>query len=417
VSGARRKRLVIAGAGIVGICCGIFAQRKGWEVTLVDPRGLGLAASSGNAGVVAVSECVPIGTPGTIASVPRMLLSADSPLQIRLRYLPRLLPWLARMALASTPAKVESASIALAGILDKALDAHFSVADPAGVRSSITPTGWLKVFETASAFDAAQGDFDLMRRRGIACDVMDAEAIARQEPGLASIFKHAVFHPACHHVGDPGIYVGALGKHFIGSGGKSVKAEVAGFRVSQGKVDGVLTDAGLFEADAVVVAAGAWSRRLAGQLGAKVPLDTERGYNMMLETPVGQPLRGPVYWAERSIVMSPMGKAVRVTSSVEFAGLNAAPDYSQVLKSVQHVRRALPALAPEPSSTWLGFRPSMPDSLPVIGRVPKFTNAFLAFGHGHLGLTLGPVTGRLIADALGNERTELDLAPFSPDRF
>jgi D-amino-acid dehydrogenase len=415
---SKPRHAVVIGAGIVGVCAALHARARGWDVTVIDPRGVAGGASGGNAGIIAVSECVPVGTPGTLRSVPRMLLSRDGPLRIRPGYFPRLLPWLLRMLMASTPAKVEQLSIALSGILGQALPAHKELAAPAGVSASIVRSGWLKAFETETSFSGSAGDFDLMRRRAVACEELDPAGIARLDPALNGHFARAVFHPDCHHVGNPQDYVRALGEHLLQLGAARIADEVLGFETQGGRVKGVRMRGGFLAADAVVVAAGAWSKHMAAMLGCNVPLDTERGYHLMLDAsacPIK--LRHPLYWAEKAIVIAPMGHLLRVTSSVEFAGLEAKPDYDLVLRCLPHVQRLLPGVRLVPDSTWLGFRPSIPDSLPVIGPVPGMANAILAFGHGHLGLTLGPVTGKLVGALLDGEAPAIPLEPFSPARF
>lgn len=418
MSPSKPRRLVVVGAGIVGVSAALHARTRGWNVVLIDLRGIGGGASSGNAGVLAVSECVPVGTPGTIRSVPKMLLSRDGPLHIRPRYFPHLLPWLLRMLLASAPRKVEQLSAALAAILEQALPAHQELAEAAGVQSRIVRSGWLKAFESERSFTAAQPDFALMRRHGVACDELDGGAIARLEPSLALPFAKAVFHPDCHHVGDPLTYLQALGQHLLKNGIEWRTEEVQGFETRAGRVTAVRTTEATVAADAVVIACGAWSKHLAAQLGCAIPLDTERGYHMMLDAGGCKArLQRPVYWAEKSIVISPMGDSVRVTSSVEFAGLKAEPDFDLVLHCLPDVQRLLPGMQLRPGSAWLGFRPSIPDSLPVIGQVSAESNAVLAFGHGHLGVTLGPITGKLVGQLISAEEPSVPLAPFSPSRF
>lgn len=415
---ANGRRLVVIGSGIVGVCSALHAQRRGWDVTLFDPRGVAGGASRGNAGVLAVSECLPIGTFSTIRAVPAMLLSRDGPLHIRPQYFPRLAPWLLRMLLASMPSKVERISQALASILGLAVEAHVDLASSAGVGNRIIRSGWIKAYETDASFRAAAGDYEAMRKQGVECQELSRQQIDELEPAIRGRFSRAVFHPQCHHVGNPLTYVQALGS-LLASGKAMLRTEdVLGFEVRDGQVDGVRTADGVIPADAIVLAAGAWSRSLAASLGCDIPLDTERGYHMMLDTTAcNVKLARPVYWAEKSIVLSPMGDEVRVTSSVEFAGIHAKPDYQLVLQFLEDVQKLLPGAKLRPDSLWLGYRPSIPDSLPVIGAVPGVANAILAFGHGHLGLTLGAVTGRLVGSLLDGDPTAIPLDPFSPARF
>lgn len=415
---AAGRHVVVVGGGAVGVGCALYARRRGWNVTLVDPRGIAGGASRGNAGVLAVSECVPIGSLSTLRGVPGMLLSRDGPLHIRPQYFPRLLPWLLRMLAVSTPRQVARISAALADLLREAVAAHVELAQAAGVHDRIVRSGWLKAYEHASRFQAAADEYALMRSRGVSCEELDNDGIARLDPVLDGRFEKAIFHPECHHVGDPQAYVRALGERLSAEGARIVSAEVQEIELRAGRVVGVRTSAGTIAADALVVAAGAWSKQLAASLGCEIPLDTERGYHMMLDAsncPIR--LQRPLYWAEKSIVLAPMGDAVRVTSSVEFAGIDAPPDYELVLRFVADVERLLPGVRLIPGHTWLGFRPSMPDSMPVIGAAPDVPNAFLAFGHGHLGVTLGAITGKLVGSLLDGETPAISLAPFAPSRF
>jgi D-amino-acid dehydrogenase len=416
VSQAPRSVAVI-GAGIVGISCGIHLRSRGHRVTLLDPRGFGNGASFGNSAIVASSECLPVATPGTLRRVPSMLLSRNGPLHIRPAYLPTLLPWLARFVAASRPARVRQISLALSALLRPAVVEHQHLAALAGIASSLRPTGWLKAYESVRAFERVRPDYEAMRRLGVPCEELGPEEIRAREPALAPIFRRAVFHPDCHHVGEPGAYTAALGAYLLRQGASFREEAVTGFTFRDGSVNGVKTADGPVAADAVVVACGAWSKALAVQLGERVPLDTERGYHAMFSTDGAPRLRSPVYWADRAVILSPMPTGLRMTSSVEFGGLDAAADYTHLNRLAADVRRALPSASAEVSSRWLGFRPSMPDSLPVIGPTRRHANCFLAFGHGHLGLTLGPATGRLVADLVEGRPPGIDVSPYAPQRF
>jgi D-amino-acid dehydrogenase len=402
---------------MVGISCGIHLLRRGHRVTLLDPRGFGNGASYGNAAIIATSECLPVARPGTLRRVPSMLLSRNGPLRIRPSYLPALLPWLARFVGASRPARVAQISRALSALLRHAVEEHRDIARLAGVGARLRPTGWLKAYESVRAFARAQPDFDAMRALGVSCEELGPEEIRAREPALAPIFARAVFLPDCHHVGDPHAYTVALGEYLLREGALLSEEAVTGFSVRDGAVRSVVTASGPVEADAFIVAGGAWSKAFAAQLGEDLPLDTERGYHAMFAMPGGSRLNAPVSWADRSVVLSPMPTGLRITSSVEFAGLHADPDYAHLNRLAADVRRALPEVPAEVRSRWLGFRPSMPDSLPVIGATRRYVNCFLAFGHGHLGLTLGPVTGRLVADLVEGRPPGIDMAPYAPQRF
>ena len=411
------RSVAVIGAGIVGISCGLHLQRRGHRVTLLDPRGFGNGASFGNSAIIASSECLPVATPGTLLRVPAMLLSRDGPLHIRPAYLPALLPWLARFVAASTPARVARISTALAALLGPSVEEHRHLATLAGITAHIRPTGWLKAYQSVGAFERARPGYEAMRRLGVRCEELGPEEIRAREPALAPIFARAMFHAECHHVGDPHAYTAALGSCLVRAGACLRQEAATGFSFRDGSVTGVTTASGTVDADVVIVACGAWSKALASRLGERVPLDTERGYHAMFATEGAARLHAPVYWADRSVILSPMPTGLRMTSSVEFGGLHAGADYSHLNRLAAELRRALPAASAAVKSRWLGFRPSMPDSLPVIGATRRHANCFLAFGHGHLGLTLGPVTGRVVADLVDGLPSGIDVSPYAPQRF
>jgi D-amino-acid dehydrogenase len=253
-----------------------------------------------------------------------------------------------------------------------------------------------------------------MTRRGRRFELLNADELRQLEPALAPVFRHGFLQPEAAFLADPGAAVARLAADFLARGGSIVRDEVTGFELS-GRPRRVVTLNGGHEAEAIVLAAGAWSRGLARQLGAKVRLDTERGYHLML--PAADPgLRRPVVNGEEHFVLCPMETGVRLTSQVEFAGLDAPPDYRRIRALLPRAKRMLPGLVAEERSAWLGFRPSLPDSLPVIGPSPRHAEVLFAFGHGHLGLTQGPVTGRVVADLLAGRDPGIDLAPYRPGR-
>lgn len=409
------QRVAVIGAGIVGLSCALHLQREGHRVTLFDPRDPGTATSFGNAGSVALNAVAPVGMPGLLRTVPKMLLDPLGPLTVRWSYLPRIAPWLLRLLRESRPDRVEAISIALNDLLMPADAAWLEMARLAGVEDLLRPSGWLKVYESDAGLAATQAERDLLTRRGRPFELLDADALRQLQPALAPIFKHGVLHTPNRFVANPGRATAAIARAFLDGGGQIEKQEVVALEPGAA-AHRVRTGTGkTLAAEVIVLAAGAWSRGLAQQLGAKVPLDTERGYHLML--PPAEPgLAGPVVHGERHFVLAPMEEGVRLTTQVEFAGLAAPPDYRRARSLLPEARRMLPSLRTEERSAWLGYRPSMPDSKPVIGPAPRHGNVFFAFGHGHLGLTMGPVTGRLIADLVAGRDPGLDLAPFRADR-
>lgn len=410
------KSIAVVGAGIVGVSAALFLQRDGHAVTLIDRKGPAAGASYGNAGGVVSAACAPLGMPGLLWRVPRMLMDPTGPLVLRWRYLPRIAPWLLRLVLASRPARVERIADALAALNGGAVEAWRSLAAQAKLSDLLCPVGWLEVFETDAGLASTAAERDLMARRGVPFEVLNADELRQLEPALAPIFRHGFFMPGCDFVANPGRAVEGLVADFVGRGGRLVQAEVSGFSLGERPYRVLGPSGAVGEADAIVLAAGAWSRGLARRLGVSVPLDTERGYHLMLP-PVDRGLGRPTIHGELSFALCPMEHGTRLTSQVEFAGLDAPPDFRRVRGLLGAVKRMLPAVETEERSAWLGHRPSLPDSLPAIGPVEGAPGVYVGFGHGHLGLTQGPVTGRILADLVAGRDPGIDMRPYRPDRW
>lgn len=412
------RRATVIGAGLVGLCTALYLQRAGFTVRLIDRDPPGEGASFGNAGVIAIDSVEPVATPGVMAQVPRMLLNDLAPLSIRWGYMPRLAPWLIRFILASRPARVEEISIALKDICNQALAAYLPLMEAVGAMPMLKRGGWLSVFETDAGFARAKASIALRRRRGVNMEILRAEEVRQMEPALSPAIRHAVHFPDYCWVTDPLRLSQTLADGFRHHGGELVRAEVKGFEVGADGPRRVLTDSGGFDiaGDVVVIAAGAHSRVLAKQLGAGVPLDTERGYHVMLPEP-GVELRIPVSHAEWGFVGTPMENGLRFAGTVELGGLDAPPNWRRADVLLRHARRVYPELNTDGAEPWMGFRPSMPDSLPVVGPSPRHPNVYLAFGHGHLGLTLAAISGAMIAAMATGQAPAVDPTPFRADRF
>jgi D-amino-acid dehydrogenase len=409
-------RIAVIGAGIVGVSCALHLQRDGHDVTLIDPRAPGTATSFGNAGAIVTGAVVPLSTQGLWRDMPRILFDRDSAVRLRWRYLPRLTPWLIRFLPAGRHARVGAIADALQPLVSRAYDAHREMITWSAADGLVRPVGWLKVYETEAAFAATRDDRELMLARGVRLEILGPDDIRQLEPSLARRYVKGLFEPGCGFVASPYKLVQAHAAQFQSLGGSIAQERVRGVQPMDG---GVRLDCELGFRDfvAVVVAAGAWSKELARQVGDRVMLDTERGYHLNLEPGEAGELRRPVVFAERGFVLAPMLDGIRLTSGVELAGLHAPPDFSRIRRLVPAAREALPGLTGSVTREWLGYRPTTPDSLPVIGRSPHCDAVFYAFGHQHLGLTLGPLTGRLVAALVAGRQPGLDLAPYRAERF
>ncbi len=412
--------VVVIGAGIVGLACATYLQRDGRQVVIVDPAGPGEGASYGNAGGLNGSSIVPVAMPGVLAKVPHWLLDPEGPLSIRLNYLPRLLPWLYRFVRAGRPELVRAQARALRSLLAPTVDMHRELAASVGAGDLIQRSGLLVVYRGEAGFAADAQAMRLRADNGVKIEELSRDELRQIEPALSPIYTRARFISENGYVRNPLRLSRSLADFLIANGGEIRRERAEGFAFADGKVEAVLTSTGRIPAAAVVLAAGAHAKPLAARLGEKVPLDTERGYHAMIKSPEVAP-RLPIMDAEAKFVATPMEEGLRMAGTVEFAGLEAPPDWRRARVLLRHGQAMFPGLPraiPEDRiAVWMGFRPSMPDSLPVIGPTRRYPNAFLAFGHGHVGLIGAPMTGRTIVDLLAGRPPAIDLAPFSAARF
>ena len=407
--------VVVVGGGIVGLCTALHLQRRGYEVTICD-RGLpGNGASGHNAGLFSISNCVPTATPGVIRSVPKMLADPASPLAIRWRYLPNLAPWLVRFLLASRPRRVEELSLALASLQKQAVRAYADLVPLPDEQAAIFEGGHLLAYGSDAVFKKASYSIGMRRARGVDMQILDAAGVAAAYPALADRIRHGVLVKGSYYA-DPQAFTKAVAARFTEAGGRWLQRTVQSFDVKGNRVAAVLTDDGRLEASAVVIAAGAWSRPLIRALGFDTPLDTERGYGVRIPDP-GVELNGPLIYMDHHLGITPIPGALLLAGTDELAGLDAPPDYTRADLLIEAARKLLPGLNTDGAQQWMSFRPSHPDSLPVIGQSPRQENVYLAYGHGHVGFGLGAITGELIGQLVAGEDTTVDLEPFRPTRF
>jgi D-amino-acid dehydrogenase len=406
----------VLGAGTVGVCCALYLQRDGHRVTLVDRASPGNGCSYGNGGIVQIGACVPIATQGILRQVPTMLLDPEGPLIIRWRHLARLAPYLLRFIAAARPARVEAIAKALAAVLGHAIPAYRPLIAAAGAEGLIRDSGEMYVYHTDAAWAAARPAHDLRRRNGVTIVDVPIEELRQLEPALAPTFRHAVWFPDCIRTTSPHLLTHALAQRFVQDGGALRQETVRDIDVSPRGELTLQTFNGPLPVDRLVIATGAYSKPWAKKLGSFVPLDTERGYHLMLPTP-GVELTRPVIVGDHRVGISSMVGGLRIAGTAELAKLDAPPNFQRAHRLLAIVKRALPALNVADPRPWMGHRPSTPDSLPVICQAPRAPRAFFAFGHGHLGLTMAAITGKLIADLAAGRQPPIDLAPFHINRF
>jgi D-amino-acid dehydrogenase len=410
------QTVCVVGAGIVGVSAALTLQRDGHDVLLIDRDGPAAGASGGNAGAIVNASCAPTALPGIAASVFRMVGRPLAPFNVRTAYLPRALPWMFRFLMESRIARVRENARNLHALTRSAVPAWQAMTQGTPMSKLLRPAGWLKVYETETAFAGTRHARLLMDELAVPYEILDANEIRELEPALAPIFTRGLFQRDSLQVTSPSKLVQGLADLFAARGGRFRRFNV--LRMESGGSKPVLH--GPLEsltADLVVIAAGAWSGRLAASIGDRVLLDAERGYHLMLPVQNSHLLRRPVLNGEHFFVLSPMEDGLRLTSQVEFAGLDAAPDYRRVRSLVAVAARMLPGLASSEQSVWMGCRPSLPDSLPVLGYSPSSRRIIYAFGHQHLGMTLGPASALVVADLAAGRTPPLDLRPYRIDRF
>ncbi len=408
----RTTDIAILGAGVVGLAIAERLVAEGRTVTLVDPAAPGSGASFGNAGTIADYAVMPVGSPEVLRNLPSLLFDRNSPLSIKAGALPGLVPWLARFAAASLPQATARNARALASLVVGAGPLWGDLMARVGGAGLLQDKGCLYLYDTPGAWRGAQAAMTARRALGVTVDLLSADELAALEPGLPP-YLGAAFFPGARFLTDPGAAMTRLAAHL------GTRAEVLTARATRltRQVDGVIIEGpGLrLHARRVVIAAGAHSRALAAQAGDRVPLDTERGYHAEWDMAAPR-LQRPVCPLSRGAYLCPMTGRLRVAGTVELGGLTAAPSPHRIARLVEGARLVFPDLGP-PDRTWMGLRPSMPDSLPVIGPSQAGAEVMHAYGHGHIGVTLAPVTARIIADLLAGRVPEIDIAPFRPGRF
>ncbi|MDQ7246193.1 NAD(P)/FAD-dependent oxidoreductase [Dongia sedimenti] len=419
-NGTAPLHVVVIGGGVIGVCAASWLLREGFAVTIVEPGEIAGGASFGNAGCFNPSSVVPMSMPGNLRKVPGWLLDPLGPLSIRWGYLPQLAPWLGRFLKAAAPDRVAAQAKALGDLLRDSTGVYRPLVENAGARALVRKDGHLMVYPDRRAFEADALAWKLRSDNGIGYTVLEDDALRQQEPALSHDYRLGVFLPNNGHTINPNRFVAALAEAFLRDGGRIQRARALDFDVVDGRLKAVRTDQGPIPADRAVVAAGAFSRPLAHGLGDAIPLDTERGYHVVVKEPGLMP-RAPVLDTVGKFVATPMEMGLRLAGTVEFAGLEAKPDWNRAKRLLALGARLFPQLATDAAgdriSVWMGFRPSMPDSLPVIGPASRTADVVYAFGHGHVGMAGGAQTGLLVADLVSGRRPRIALEPFSPKRF
>lgn len=410
------RSVIVLGAGMVGVGCALALQKRGLAVTLLDRREPGQETSYGNAGVISRSSILPINHPGLWRNLPRYLSNRHAAVRYRLGDLLRRPGWILRFLAEARTSRLPPRVAALESLIAPSLPLHRRLMGEARIAGRLRETGFLELFRSEAGVAAARARQDWLGAHGVRVERLDQAALAALEPGLKPIFPAALWHAESASVDWPGAVVEAYAQLFVARGGRLLRDEVrslaregAGWRVA-GRDGG-------HAADLVVVALGPWSGDLLAPLGLSVPLGAERGYHRHYRLAPGAGLSRPAYDVEASYMMGPMERGLRVTSGVELARHDAPDDHAQIEKVLPRVREAIAIGEAAEPGTWRGSRPTLPDSLPMIGEAPRHPGLWLAFGNQHVGFSTGPATGELLAALVCGEAPPADPAPFAPARY
>ena len=413
---SRPAGVVVVGGGVVGVSAAMHLQRAGHRVTLIEQNTPGSGASGHNGAVLNVGECLPTGMPGILRSIPRLMVDRHAALIVRYRYVPRLSPWLVRFIRSSATSRVEVISEAMKQLTDRAVDGYRPIVEGTPAAGMIYDGGMLLGYLSERTFAADSFSNELRTRRGTKFEIFGDKEITALDPVLAGRFTRGVYRPDVRFLIDSQGFVERLAEDFVARGGEIWPAVAERLETGGGRVVAVTTSRGRVPAETVVIAAGAWSRRLVRQLDFDVPLDSERGYGVYLPDP-GVEVKVPVVVQDSHIGIGMCRTGVQLTGIDELSSADAPARYSVTKRMIDAATTVFPELRTDGAVPWMHCRPSMPDSLPVIGAVPGYPNAYMAFGHGHKGLGMGGITGELVRQLVDGEPTTVDVEPYSPLRF
>jgi D-amino-acid dehydrogenase len=415
--------VLVLGAGMVGVSAALHLLKRGRDVILVDRHELaGEETSYGNAGIIECASVFPYMFPRDLAEIVRYAMNRAPQVRYRLADLPAFSPWLVRYFLASAPDRALRGAMAVLPLIRRSLIEHELLMNEADVPELLQRKGWIKLFRSENSLAAALREFERAKQYGVEGELLDREAIAQREPNLTEAFTGAIHYPAPGFVPDPGGLAKAYAELFKRKGGRFLSADAAtleqasgGWRVGGKGSNGAKGDAAV--AREAVVALGPWSDLVFRSLGYSIPLAVKRGYHLHLAPRGNAVLHHPVLDADQGFLLAPMNRGIRLTTGVEFADRDAPATPLQIERALPRAHALFPLGKAVDAKPWKGARPCLPDMLPVIGRAPRHAGLWFDFGHQHHGLTLGPVTGRLLAEMMTGETPFADPTPFRVERF
>ncbi len=411
----KTKEIIVIGSGIVGISCALKLQEEGFKITLVDKLGIGDGSSNRNACLLSASSVMPVSTPSLPKQIPGYLFASPSLLTIRSSYFPKVLPWLIRFLLAGRDQNVQKTSIALKSLQQDTLGEHKKLAGNSEAFQYIQESDLIYLYTNKQSYLNDSYSWKTRKINGVEFREMEADELREREPDLSSDYKFAVCAPKHGFILNTKKYLEALYQNFLLAGGKFKQVEVLNINSDQNRVE-LETDMGKLEAEKLVIAGGVWSANLAKKLGDRIPLESEGGYYIDISDP-GIKVNHPLMNGKYKMAIMPISGKIRFAGLVEFGGIDCKSNFKLCKMLVDNAQQMFPSIQTEIISRGHGQRPSITDSLPVIGPSGKFQNIYYAFGHQHVGLSTGPVTGRLITELITTNNPTVDLSPFSAKRF
>jgi D-amino-acid dehydrogenase len=410
----KQADVVVLGAGIVGVSAATAARQRGLSVVLVDRREPGSETSYGNTGILSSGSILPLNKPSLWSALPAYMTNRHAALRWDPAWAIRNIDWLVRFLANATPSRTKPRATALHGLIGASLKLHREWIVKANAAQRIRETGWLKAWRS-DAVGAAKEEQAFLAEYGIASQLLDRQAISALEPNIVPVYKIGLLHSQTASVDSPGAVVKAYARMFAGSGGEIRQSEIKTI-VPAGEGWRVVLAGGEISARHVVVALGPWSADLLRPLGYRVPLAFERGYHQEFKPNPARSLQRPIHDAEGSFLMTPMEQGIRVTSGVELTARDAPSSFAQLDQVVPAARNVV-EFGEAVGEPWRGARPTLPDSLPMIGPAPRHSGLWLSFGHQHIGFTTGPATGVAIAAMITGSEPPFNAAPFSPGRY
>ena len=409
----KKVKIGIIGAGIQGVCCALFLQKKGFEVFLFDRDEPGNAASYGNAGHFSPYASVPLNRPDVLTDVPAMLLSSRGPLALKWNYVPKMVPWFLKFIKNCSKEKMMHTAKYMHQLLDLALPAYDELFQEIDLENLVENKGIMYIWEKQN-IKSRELEIKIRNELGVKQKLLNPKEIHDLEPNIKPFYHGGVFYDYARHATNPKKILIKLFENFIKKGGTFLKHNVQNLNFEIDKPIIKINEKKIIF-DKIVIACGAFSKKLTETLDEKIPLDTERGYHIHFKN-YSHLLSRPVVWANRGFGITPMDQGLRVVGTVEFGGLKNTITKSRIDNLIMNAKDMLDGL-PEHQDEWLGFRPTLPDFLPVIGPSKNYQNIFYSFGHHHLGWTLGAISGKIISKMVSGEKTNLELEPYNSIRF